>query len=128
MNEERKKELELKCQLEKEEDEKKLQYKKTISKEIIDEINRAIKNGKLSVTYILQENWNRKFDTKSFEYNDVIEKFVSELRDKQYTVFYGNDSVYHDTTFDYMNSGGECGSSTPYYTDVLSLRIMWDKN
>jgi hypothetical protein len=125
--EEQKRAFELECKKKQEVEKENLEYKKSITKKIIDEINYSIKNGKLSAEVILQENWNFKFETKCFKFDSVIKELVEELKFQQYDVYYGKDSVYHDTSFDYMNSGGECGSSEPYYTDVLGLRIKWDK-
>lgn len=89
------------------------------------EIKSAIKIGKFNVQIILDKHWNFKFDTHCFEFHDVVKKIVEELQAAKYEVYYGRSSIYHDTTLDYMNSGGECGSSTPYYTNVLALNISW---
>lgn len=127
MTEEQKRAFELECKKKQEMEKANLEYKKSITKKVIDEINYSIKNGELSAEVILQENWNFKFETKCFKFDSVVKELVEELKSQQYDVYYGKDSVYHDTSFDYMNSGGECGRSEPYYTEVLSLRIKWDK-
>lgn len=127
ISEEQKRAFELEYKMKQKKESENSEYKKFITKKVVDEINNSIKNGELSIGVILQEPWNFGFDTKRFKFDDVIKKLVEELKLSNYDVYYGKDTVYHDTTFDYMNSGGECGSSTPYYTDVLSLRVKWDK-
>lgn len=127
MTEEQKKTFELECKKKQEKEIENLEYKKSITKKVIDDINRAIKNGELNTEVILQEHWNFRFETKCFKFDSVIKELVEELKSQTYDVDYGPNKIYHDTTSDYMNSGGECGSSEPYYTDVLSLYIKWDK-
>lgn len=89
------------------------------------EIKFAIKSGKFNIQIILDEHWNFKFDTHCFEFHDVVNKLVEELRAAKYQVDYGPGSILCDTTAAYMNSGGECGRSEPYYIDVLALNVSW---
>lgn len=96
-----------------------------LENQIDEEIKFAIKNGKFNIQIILDEHWNFKFDTHCFEFHDVVNKLVEELRAAKYQVDYGPGSILCDTTAAYMNSGGECGSSTPYYSDVLALNVSW---
>lgn len=104
-----------------------LEYKKIITKNIADSITQAIKNGELKTEVILQKYWNFRLENNCFKFDNVIKELVKELKSQNYDVYYGPNKVYHDTTVQYMNSGGECGSSDPYYTDVLSLCIKWNK-
>ncbi len=129
MSEEQKRELEFELKKKKEIELENREYKKEITAIVIGDINQAVKNGESSVNVILQENWNFKFETKCFKFDSIIKELVEKLKSKKhgYDVYYGPNKVYHDTTNAYMNSGGECGSSEPYYTDVLSLYIKWDK-
>jgi hypothetical protein len=120
--------LKIKAQKELEEKHRKdaEKFLEKLEHQIDKEIKSAIKVGKFNIQIILDENWNYfKFDTHCFEFHDVVTKIVEELRAAKYEVYYGRDSIYHDTTLDYMNSGGECGSSTPRYTNILALNISW---
>lgn len=104
---------------------KSLEFYESLSQNIRERIKMAIKNGESSISIVLQEPWNRKFPLDSFEHNDTVKGIIEELRAKGYEIWYGYDSIYCDTTVDYMNSGGECGRSTPYYKEILALNVNW---
>jgi hypothetical protein len=126
ISKEEKRKIQLENKLKKEKKSKNLEYKTSISNTISEYIAGSIKRGEFETRIILEEIWNSKISTSLFEFDDVIKELIPALENKGYIVRYGATEIYHDTTVDYMNSGGECGSSTPYYTTSLTLDIKWN--
>lgn len=54
-----------------------------------------------------------------------VKLVLAKLRRDGYTCVITGDSVEHDESAAYMNSGGECGSETPYWTRDTILTISW---
>jgi len=52
---------------------------------------------------------------------------LAKLRRDGFTCEVAGEHVEHDTSAAYMNSGGECGSETPYWTNNTILKITWGK-
>ncbi len=105
----------------------KLKYKTSITKEIFNGINDAVKLGMFTRQFVLQENWSKSLNNNCFKFDDVIKELMLDLKSNGYDVYYGPNEVYHDTSDAYMNSGGECGSSTPRYSTTLELIVSWNR-
>lgn len=54
-----------------------------------------------------------------------VKLVLAKLRRDGYKCTIEGESVEHDESAAYMNSGGECGSETPYYTRDTTLTIKW---
>jgi hypothetical protein len=54
-----------------------------------------------------------------------VKLVLTKLRRDGYTCEIEGKSVEHDTSSAYMNSGGECGSETPWWTRNTVLIIKW---
>ncbi len=54
-----------------------------------------------------------------------IKAVMAKLRRDGYRVAIEDRLVEHDTSAAYMNSGGECGSETPWWTRDTVLVITW---
>ena len=54
-----------------------------------------------------------------------VKLVIAKLRRDGYKCFVTGESTCHDDSAAYMNSGGECGSETPYYTRDTFLKITW---
>ena len=62
---------------------------------------------------------------KNFEYAAELQSIIAELEKDRYVVELVGESVEHDESAAYLNSGGECGSTTPYWTYDTVLRVRW---
>ena len=63
---------------------------------------------------------------KNFEFAAELKKIIAKLRRDGYKVTVKEGSVQHDDSAAYLNSGGECGSETPYYMYHTWLEISWE--
>lgn len=54
-----------------------------------------------------------------------VKTVLTKLRRDGYKCAITDVSVEHDESAAYLNSGGECGSETPYYTRDTILTISW---
>lgn len=54
-----------------------------------------------------------------------VKLVLAKLRRDGYKCIIEGESIMHDDSAAYMNSGGECGSETPYYTRDTTLTIKW---
>ena len=63
---------------------------------------------------------------KNFEFAVELKKIIAKLRRDGYKVTVKAGSVQHDDSAAYLNSGGECGSETPYYMYHTWLEISWE--
>lgn len=59
------------------------------------------------------------------EYKETLNKIKKELEKNGFSVDIGNHGRMVDTTAAYMNSGGECGRSEPYWTKIFSIIVSW---
>jgi hypothetical protein len=50
---------------------------------------------------------------------------LAKLRRDGYKCEVTGENTHHDDSAAYLNSGGECGSETPYYTRDTILTIKW---
>lgn len=98
-----------------------------ISTQIRENIKTAIEIGEKHISIVLKDNFSRHLAKESFEFYPIIEKIMKFYSDQGYVCDCDKGQLYHDTSFEYLNSGGECGSSTPYYSDALYLTIDWSK-
>jgi excinuclease UvrABC ATPase subunit len=112
-------------QIEIEANRERLEYKTSITKRIFDSINNAVERGETHAHIVLNEYWSRRLTTHHFKFDDVIKDLILDLKSNGYDVYYGPNEVCHDTSDAYMNSGGECGSSTPRYSTTLDLVVDW---
>jgi len=55
----------------------------------------------------------------------ILKKIRKELELDGYKTEVVSNQTCHDESAAYMNSGGECGSETPYYTFDTFLKISW---
>jgi hypothetical protein len=62
---------------------------------------------------------------KYAEFAAEVKKVMEALRKDGYSVRITAEPVEHDESVAYMNSGGECGSETPYWTYVTMMRVEW---
>lgn len=62
---------------------------------------------------------------KRAKYKKEIKRIVEKLRRDGFTVVVEGRQIEHDESVAYLNSGGECGSETPYYTDDTVLEVSW---
>jgi hypothetical protein len=62
---------------------------------------------------------------KAYEYIAELKKIMKELEDDGFDAKVVERYVEHDESIAYMNSGGECGSQTPYYTYDNILIVKW---
>lgn len=58
-------------------------------------------------------------------YGKEVKLAIANLRHDGYKIALETRRVEHDESAAYMNSGGECGSETPYHTDDNILVIKW---
>jgi hypothetical protein len=58
-------------------------------------------------------------------WGSLVKRVMTKLRRDGYKCVVEAESVEHDESAAYMNSGGECGSETPYYTNDTILTIKW---
>jgi hypothetical protein len=54
-----------------------------------------------------------------------VKLVLTKLRRDGYKCTIEGENVQHDDSAAYLNSGGECGSETPYYTSDTILTIKW---
>ncbi len=54
-----------------------------------------------------------------------VKVVLAKLKRDSYKCEISGESTEHDDSAAYMNSGGECGSETPYYTRDTVLKISW---
>jgi hypothetical protein len=54
-----------------------------------------------------------------------VKLVLTKLRRDGYKCTIEGENVEHDDSAAYMNSGGECGSETPYWTRNTILTIKW---
>lgn len=100
---------------------KRTRFYNKLKQECEKNIKYAIENGETSCYIYL----------KSFDYDDMknfpqqIEKVIEEYKNKGFNARQTTITEYHDDTVAYMNSGGECGSSEPYYTNEDVVEISW---
>ena len=55
----------------------------------------------------------------------LVKRVMTKLRRDGYKCAVDAENVEHDESAAYLNSGGECGSETPYYTRNTVLTISW---
>ncbi len=61
----------------------------------------------------------------NFEYASEFKSVITELEKDGYTITLIGRCVEHDESVAYMNSGGECGSETSYWTYDTILTVSW---
>jgi hypothetical protein len=54
-----------------------------------------------------------------------VKLVLTKLRRDGYKCTIEGENTMHDDSAAYLNSGGECGSETPYYTSDTILTITW---
>jgi hypothetical protein len=64
--------------------------------------------------------------TSTFEFANELSNIQSRLISEGYIVVLLCKNVEHDESSMYLNSGGECGSETIYYTYDVVLQVRWD--
>jgi undecaprenyl pyrophosphate synthase len=116
-----------------EEKKRKEYYAKTLE-DIQWRIDARIKDGitKIEDYRLSTENWTdrplageQKF-FKNFEFAAELKKIITKLRRDGYKVTVKEGWVEHDDSAAYLNSGGECGSETPYNMYHTWLEISWE--
>lgn len=91
----------------------------------------AVKSGHKSLMYNLLDLGykdplnNAMTFLDKFEYAVELRKIVKELNDLEYHTEIRHVTEHHDDSAAYMNSGGECGSLTPYSTEHMALVVSW---
>ena len=56
-----------------------------------------------------------------------VKLVLAKIRRDGFKCVVSGESTHHDTSAAYMNSGGECGSETPWWTRDTILTISWGK-
>jgi len=69
--------------------------------------------------------WGENKFMKNSECASIVKKVRQELEKDGYKVKIIDEHTEHDTSSAYLNSGGECGSETPYYTHDTLFEISW---
>lgn len=62
---------------------------------------------------------------KYARWGKYVKLVLTKLRRDGFECEVVGEFVHHDDSAAYMNSGGECGSETPYYTRNTILKISW---
>jgi hypothetical protein len=62
---------------------------------------------------------------KHAAWGKYVKLVLAKLRRDGFKCGVVGESTQHDDSAAYMNSGGECGSETPYYTRDTILKISW---
>jgi len=86
----------------------------------------AVQNGRRKVEHTLDSR--QTHDHSSPEYSDYASELNAVMENLQNDGYAANiqvKTVVHDESGAYMNSGGECGSETPWYTNDTTLVIQW---
>lgn len=89
-------------------------------------IGSASKNGKLCASYTLEDN-GKNVDTfmANFEFAKDLKQVIAKFEREDYRIELTTKSTEHDERAAYMNSGGECGSETTWWTTDVVLIISW---
>ena len=59
-------------------------------------------------------------------YGAEYKRLLCKLHRDGYKADIVQTATRHDTSAAYMNSGGECGSEEPYWTDDIELQVSWE--
>lgn len=62
---------------------------------------------------------------KHAPWGKYVKLVIAKLRRDGYNCVVTGENTHHDDSAAYLNSGGECGSETPYYTRDTVLTISW---
>jgi pyruvate-formate lyase-activating enzyme len=95
-------------------------------------IDYTVKDGKKSISRTLvSEHWVSDKSVygdffKRFEFAKEVKLVLRKLHKDGYKAVIEGRCVEHDTSAAYMNSGGECGSETPYHTYDSILVVSWE--
>lgn len=76
--------------------------------------------------YVYGENLYQDY-LKNSKFGKEVKIVMRKLVHEGYKVEVESKSIEHDESAAYMNSGGECGSETPWWTANTYLTISWRK-
>jgi len=62
----------------------------------------------------------------NFEFVNELYSIASRLESDGYKAKIISRCIEHDESDAYLNSGGECGSETPYYTYDVIFEVTWE--
>lgn len=68
--------------------------------------------------------WGKGY-LKYAPWGKYVKTVLAKLRRDGYKCEVTDKNTHHDDSAAYLNSGGECGSETPYYTRDTILTISW---
>ena len=88
-------------------------------------IEYAVKYGKTETSVAIDNYSSLDAYEELFEFKDDMKLVIQHLKRDGYTVVLTTHSYEVDDTAAYMNSGGECGSSEPYWTTDVVLKVSW---
>ena len=85
------------------------------------------KVGKTETTYSLATGFTSGLEDflSKFEFKEDIPLVLTPLTQDGYMVKLTTESYEVDETSAYFNSGGECGSKSPYWTTDVVISIGW---
>lgn len=74
--------------------------------------------------YGYRKAWGEGY-LKYAAWGKYVKLALAKLRRDGFKCEVVSESVEHDESAAYMNSGGECGSEKPYWTQNTALKISW---
>lgn len=75
-----------------------------------------------------ERSWHHAWGEGYLKYapwGKYVKLVLTHLRRDGFKCEVKGESTHHDDSAAYLNSGGECGSETPYYTQDTILTISW---
>lgn len=81
-------------------------------------------NYREEVSHSYYHAWGEGY-LKHAPWGKYVKVVLAKLSKDGYKWKIEGESVCHDDSAAYLNSGGECGSETPYYTRNTTLTISW---
>jgi hypothetical protein len=85
---------------------------------------KSSKNYRGEVSQSYYHAWGEGY-LKYAPWGKYVKLVLAKLRRDGYKCVVTGESTEHDDSAAYMNSGGECGSETPYWTRDTVLTISW---
>lgn len=118
----------------------KIKFLQEFAEDCRDRIRSAVGDGEKSTKILLSQN-NQDYAAgehvyaeglyqdylKNAKFGKEVKVVMAKLRREGYKVEVESRSTEHDDSAAYMNSGGECGSETPWWTSDTVLVISWGK-
>lgn len=115
-----------------EEEQKHAKFYADLLKYIRERIGYAVAMGYKSVDRTLDSSqWPKEGSVYSdffgkFPYAAEVKRVIVRLEKDGYTARVVGECVTHDDSAAYLNSGGECGSETPWNSYDSILRVSWE--